>query len=160
MHDKNSKRAIEQKNNSERNVKSIKTNCQCRFSVKLIKDLSKANNDYQESYYKIISFETNHNHSRNIEFKIKLTDEVEKWVKENIDPRIYGSVSLQRALLKQFKKEYSLSQLSYLLHKLFHKKAEDIQFLIKEILQKNTDLQYKIGQDKVNSIQGYIFNFK
>jgi len=148
MHDKNSKRAIEQKNNSERNVKSIKTNCQCRFSVKLIKDLSKANNDYQESYYKIISFETNHNHSRNIEFKIKLTDEVEKWVKENIDPRIYGSVSLQRALLKQFKKEYTLSQLSYLLHKLFHKKAEDIQFLNKKFCKKIQICNTKLDKTK------------
>jgi len=150
MHDKNSKRAANQKINPERNIKSTKTNCLCRFSIKLVQELSKNGQNLHEFYYAIASCESSHNHAKNIGIKVKLTDEIERWVKENIDPRIYGPISLQRLLFKQFKMDYSQSQLSYLLHKLFHKKADDVQFLIKEILQKNADLQYKIGLDQVH----------
>jgi len=145
MHDKNSKRSANQKSDPDRKIKSTKTNCKNLFSIKLGGVQGKSNNNLQETYYQIVSYEKNHNHSRNIGFKEKLTDEIEDWMKKNIDPRIYGPSSLQKALFKEFKKQYSVSQLSYLLHKLFHKQLKDIQFLIQEILPKNAGLQYKIG---------------
>jgi len=73
-------------------------------------------------------------------------------VKNNFDPKTDGPKVLQKLLYKQFNQLFSDSQLSYLLHRLFHKGSYDVQHLVEQILQKNTGLDYKIGFDEVNII--------
>jgi len=147
MHDKNSKRTADRINNIKTEAKSLKTNCKCRYSIKLKEKNVK--NDYKSLCYKTFSFESKHNHPKNYGFKIKITDEIENWVKIHFDPKRNRSTALQKLLLKQFKQEFSLSQLTYLLHRLFHKRVHDVQSLVTQILQKNTHLDYKIGFDEV-----------
>lgn len=89
MYDKNAKRTLANKNNPEkakRRQKLTKTNCQCRFSIKLVEVEDNNNENHLKWCYEIVSFENNHNHAKNAGFKAKLTDDIELWVKENINP--------------------------------------------------------------------------
>ncbi len=45
-----------------------------------------------------------------------------------------------------------MDQVCYLLHKLFHKQVPETNLLIKEVLQKDAELEYKIGTDEVKFI--------
>jgi hypothetical protein len=89
MYDKNAKCTLANKNNPEkakRRQKLTKTNCQCRFSIKLVEVEDNNNENHLKWCYEIVSFENNHNHAKNAGFKAKLTDDIELWVKENINP--------------------------------------------------------------------------
>jgi hypothetical protein len=86
---------------------------------------------------------------KNMDSKRKYLTKLRIWVHKNVDPRVYGATSLQKTLLKLFKTEYSLPQLSYLLHRLFHGKLEDPNYLISEVLQKHKDVEFKIGINQV-----------
>jgi len=63
MHDKNQKRTLNQRNNQKRKIKQLKTNCGCRYAIKLSHKNDK--NNAEMNYYKIISSENQHNHQRN-----------------------------------------------------------------------------------------------
>ncbi len=129
-------------------VRSLKTNCNCKYSIKLRNETE--DNSEKRLYYKVISFEVKQNNPKYYGSKTKISDEVENWVNTNFDPKINWAKVLQKLLLKQFHQEFSVSQLSYLLHRLFHKGVQDIQYLVTQILQKKKkDLNYKIGFDEV-----------
>jgi len=125
----------------------LQNNCDCHFSVKINKEKDETRSD---TYFQIISFDIKHNHSKNYGFKVKITDEIEEYVKKNFDPKKYGPTALQSTLFKQFQQKFSISQANYLLHRLFHKGVKDIQNLVAEVLLKNPRINYKIGLDDVN----------
>jgi len=159
MNEKDAKRTLANKNNPER-AKSqqnpIKTNYQWRFSIRFVETEDNENKNDPKWCYEIASFENNHNHARNTGLKAKVTDDIELWIKENINPNIMGPISLQKLLIKIFKKQFSIEQLSYLLHKLFHKQVPETDHLIKEVLQKNSQLEYKIGTDQVKFFRSVV----
>ncbi len=46
-----------------------------------------------------------------------------------------------------------------MLHKLFHKQVPETEYLVKEVLETNFELEYKIETDQVKFYKIYIFTF-